>query len=297
MDTLKKGMQDKIKKCGFLQSAGKWCVEDALGEASEDPTVDLQAAYEKAVQTAKEYGAPDPEQAEPVKEAGAAYEACKNTAAAEADVYDHLYRFFERYYDAGDFISLRYYTRETSGKAAPYAIPYNGEEVKLHWANADQYYIKSAEYFTRFTVDLVQAAEIRIAKFKRIKDPELPSAKDWHQATRLTVDGSIRQDAGGPWWFRKIEGRVPRDPANPGNGQMENVLIVWRNLTGDLEKDNLMLDEWFEKNRISPRDFEFDTIYVNGSNNLPNLRRENENWKVCLIEETFFKRMWHVEGI
>jgi len=32
--------------------------------------------------------------------------------------------------------------------------------VKLHWANADQYYIKTAEYFTNFTFDLTQAAEI-----------------------------------------------------------------------------------------------------------------------------------------
>jgi adenine-specific DNA-methyltransferase len=85
----------------------------------------------------------------------------KDNASAEADVYDHLYRFFERYYDDGDFISRRYYTRETSGKAAPFAVPYNGEEVKLHWANADQYYIKSAEYFSNYTFDLTQAAEIR----------------------------------------------------------------------------------------------------------------------------------------
>ena len=27
-----------------------------------------------------------------------------------------------------------------------YAIPYEGEEVKLHWANKDQYYIKTSEY-------------------------------------------------------------------------------------------------------------------------------------------------------
>ncbi len=40
-------------------------------------------------------------------------------------------------------------------------MPYNGEEVKLHWANADQYYIKSAEYFSNFTFDLRQAQEIR----------------------------------------------------------------------------------------------------------------------------------------
>ena len=90
---------------------------------------------------------------------------------------------------------------------------------------------------------------------------------------------------------------MPADSANPNNGKKEKVLIVWRKLTGDMEKDNVMLDEWFNGNRISTRDFEFDTIYVNGSNNLPNLKLEGENWKVRLIEEDFMKRMWDVEGV
>ena len=136
------------------------------------------------------------------------------------------------------------------------------------------------------------------AVFKRTPDPELP--EDQHttlQHTKLTVDGRVQLDSEGTWWFRKIEGWVPRDPQNPNNGQRENVLIVWRKLTGDLEKDNLMLDEWFQKTRISTRDFEFDTIYVNGSNNLPNLKLDDENWKVRLIEEEFMKRMWNEEGL
>ncbi len=74
-------------------------------------------------------------------------------------------------------------------------------------------------------------------------------------------------------------------------------MIVWRKLTGDLEKDNAVLDAWFLKNRISTRDFEFDIIYVNGCNNLPNLKREEDNWKVRLIEEEFMKRMWNAEGV
>jgi len=45
-----------------------------------------------------------------------------------------------RYYNEGDFLSLRRY------KEGVYAIPYEGEEVKLYWANHDQYYIKSSEY-------------------------------------------------------------------------------------------------------------------------------------------------------
>lgn len=129
------------------------------------------------------------------------------------------------------------------------------------------------------------------ARFTRKPDPELP--EDQH--TKLIVDGKIQLSSEGKWWFRKIEGWVPADPMNPNNGLKEKVLIVWRNLTGDLEQDNLMLDEWFIKYRISARDFEYDTIYVNGSNNLPNLKKEGENWKVRLIEETFHKKMWENE--
>ena len=136
-------------------------VSDAFGQIDEARRADLQVAYENAIQAAKEFKFSVPEDTEPVKKAKAELEAIKNTASSEADVYDHLYRFFERYYDSGDFISRRYYTRETPGRAAPFAVPYNGEEVKLHWANADQYYIKSTEYFSNFTFDLRQAQEIR----------------------------------------------------------------------------------------------------------------------------------------
>ena len=135
-------------------------VSDAFGEVDDAKRIELQAAYKKALHTAKDFGAPNPEETEPVKKAKAALDAVKDTAGNEAEVYDHLYRFFERYYDDGDFISRRYYTRETSGKAAPFAIPYNGEEVKLHWANADQYYVKTAEYFSTYSFDLARAKEI-----------------------------------------------------------------------------------------------------------------------------------------
>lgn len=136
-------------------------VADAFGQVDETRKHELKAKVDEAIEQAKKYGAPEPENTPAVKEAQAKYQAVKDTASSEADVYDHLYRFFERYYDDGDFISRRYHTRETSGKAAPFAVPYNGEEVKLHWANADQYYIKTAEYFSNFTFDLTQSAEIR----------------------------------------------------------------------------------------------------------------------------------------
>lgn len=66
-------------------------------------------------------------------------------SALESDVYSALYSFFNRYYDEGDFISKRRY------KEGVYAIPYEGEEVKLYWANQDQYYIKTTENFKDYT--------------------------------------------------------------------------------------------------------------------------------------------------
>ena len=63
----------------------------------------------------------------------------------QGEVFSHLVTFFSRYYDGGDLISKRRYKDNT------YAIPYNGEEVKLHWANSDQYYIKTSEYFRNYT--------------------------------------------------------------------------------------------------------------------------------------------------
>lgn len=72
-------------------------------------------------------------------------------SAMENEVFSHLTRFFSRYYDGGDFISKRRYKDDT------YAIPYSGEEVKLYWANADQYYIKTSEYFKNYAFHLPES--------------------------------------------------------------------------------------------------------------------------------------------
>lgn len=66
----------------------------------------------------------------------------------ESEVYDHLFSFFRRYYDQGDFLAKRVY------KPGVYAIPYEGEEVTLHWANKDQYYIKTSEYLSDYAFRL-----------------------------------------------------------------------------------------------------------------------------------------------
>lgn len=66
--------------------------------------------------------------------------------ALETAIFNHLHTFFSRYYQDGDFISKRRYSKKQR-----YAIPYNGEEVYLHWANHDQYYVKTAEHFHDYT--------------------------------------------------------------------------------------------------------------------------------------------------
>ncbi|WP_373894687.1 DNA methyltransferase [Virgibacillus sp. CBA3643] len=69
-------------------------------------------------------------------------------SALENEVFSDLTNFFRRYYHEGDFLSLRRYKKDV------YAIPYEGEEVKLHWANADQYYVKTSEYFRDYSFKL-----------------------------------------------------------------------------------------------------------------------------------------------
>jgi adenine-specific DNA-methyltransferase len=77
-------------------------------------------------------------------------EQAKISKEEKAKIYDHIYDFFSRYYDNGDFISLRRY----SNKNNKYCVPYNGEEVMLHWATKDQYYVKTTESFNNYSFDV-----------------------------------------------------------------------------------------------------------------------------------------------
>jgi len=90
----------------------------------------------------------DPESTEMVKTLRAQLNEASNAEAIEVEVYEALYRFFRRYYTQGDFLSRRVYKKDV------YAIPYEGEEVALHWANKDQYYIKSSETLTDYAFRL-----------------------------------------------------------------------------------------------------------------------------------------------
>ena len=104
---------------------------------------------------------------------------------------------------------------------------------------------------------------------------------------RLRLKCRLKQEADGPYWFRTVTGTTPGG---------RRTLVIWRKLSGEPEQDNLVLDEWFTRQRYSAKDSEFDLIYVNGGNNLENLKTPDDLWKVRLIEEDFHRLMFEIEG-
>lgn len=113
-------------------------VKDALSGYQSVDRARVERELDEAINQAKGLGV-DPDSVEKVKALRAQLADAPNAEAVEAEVYEALYKFFRRYYTQGDFLSRRVYKKDV------YAIPYEGEEVALHWANKDQYYIKSSE--------------------------------------------------------------------------------------------------------------------------------------------------------
>jgi adenine-specific DNA-methyltransferase len=135
---------------GFLDSLEPQ-VEAILAEALQTGTGELIAELEKVESGLRAGGFDDAmistapkvkELREKIVSAGG------DPTAITHEIFSLLTTFFGRYYKDGDFLSLRRYKKDT------YAIPYEGEEVKLHWANADQYYIKSAETYRDYSFKL-----------------------------------------------------------------------------------------------------------------------------------------------
>lgn len=122
-------------------------VKQEFSKYKDAKAEERQKELEKLIKTLKDADV-DPD-ANPkvlkIKEEMAAY---GDEESLANEVFSHVTTFFRRYYDNGDFLSLRRYKKDT------YAIPYEGEEVKLHWANADQYYIKSSEYLRDYVFKL-----------------------------------------------------------------------------------------------------------------------------------------------
>lgn len=95
------------------------------------------------------------------------------SAELEAQIFNDLYQFFARYYQDGDFISQRRYGRNNK-----YAVPYNGEEVHLHWANFDQYYVKSGAYFTNYSFTVPGAIGLEKGASVQVKIAKVDVERD-----------------------------------------------------------------------------------------------------------------------
>jgi len=122
-------------------------IKDILAQTQSKDATSIQAELDKAIKNAQDLGV-DPDTLHKVIELKAQLNNAIDTNALEQEVFSHLANFFKRYYKDGDFISLRRYKKDV------YAIPYEGEEVKLHWANHDQYYIKTSEYLKNYSFKL-----------------------------------------------------------------------------------------------------------------------------------------------
>ena len=184
-------------------------VRNGLGDQAFDASGDLEAAY---------HGTP----------LGKGYLEAKSRAADGSNtrvaigtkIYNHLYIFFSRYYQDGDFISKRRHS-----KRERYAIPYNGEEVYLHWANSDQYYIKTAEHFrdydwkaangvtVRFKVQRAYVEQNNVKGDKRFFLP-LGSEPSWDEERREIII---------PFEYRPL---TPQEANKHGNQNQQKGIIA-----------------------------------------------------------------------
>lgn len=138
--------------------------------------------------------------------------------------------------------------------------------------------VETFNYLHGLTVEAISAPTHLDAMFERDSEKRLTVKKN-----------KLTEKPDGAWWFRTVTGTVP-------DGR--NVLVIWRNRPGKesedgIEQDNLVLNEWFKSHKgWSTKNGEFDSIYVNGTNNLENLKTTESTWKVRLIEEDFKRLMF-----
>ena len=157
--------RDEIRR--FLENDLLAQVKDAFADFTDSSQADLKKELQAAIEQARKFGAPDPENTDAVREIRQKLASQVDITAVQNEIFSHLHTFFSRYYDQGDFISMRRYKKDT------YAIPYEGEEVKLYWANYDQYYIKSSEHLRDYAFTIKDGD-----KTVRIKLVEADTEKD-----------------------------------------------------------------------------------------------------------------------
>jgi len=200
--------QRHIEIAEFLDKHLEKTVRTALTTHGDLQNVQLKHDLEKAESAAGAAGIA-PEQSPKVMELRDKLAKGADLEATADEVYSHLLTFFSRYYQGGDFLGLH---RSTVHGREKYMIPYNGEEVKLVWANMDQYYIKSSELLRDYTFRIRKAdiltgelklddiADESVVRFKLVEgDTEKDNRKPDGKTTRafaLDADQPFMEENG-----------------------------------------------------------------------------------------------------
>ena len=201
-------------------------IAEKLDLTSAEARERLEKEIDEAVAAARRLRV-KPDDAPAVRELRARLAEMRKDAAAEADVYNHLADFFSRYYSEGDFVSQRRYS---GGGRPAYLVPYDGEEVKLHWANADQFYIKTTENYTAYAFALGAETAARRVRFEvAAADNEKDAIKEANGRERRFVParrGAVAFD--GAMLTVRFEHRPLTDAEKtrwPGNGAARQARI------------------------------------------------------------------------
>jgi adenine-specific DNA-methyltransferase len=183
-------------------------VQTVLQEYQPAGGAGTQAELDKMIASLSDAGV-DPEASPKVQELRAKLSDVVDMGKLENQIYSDLYNFFKRYYSEGDFMSMRRY------KEGVYALPYEGEEVKLHWANHDQYYIKTSENLKNYSFKTAGGKRVRfevvaggteVANNKAAEDKERRFVLHDAEPTVVIADElTIRFE------YRPVEGKRKQD--------------------------------------------------------------------------------------
>ena len=207
-------------------------VQKELYSASAGYTASIRARMMEIEQQAASFGASADSNPE-YQQLKAKLETSSDTTALQNEVFSHLVTFFSRYYDNGDFISKRRYKDNT------YAIPYNGEEVKLYWANADQYYIKSSEYFRDYS--FVLPTSRRKVHFV-LKDAST------EQNNNKTANNMERR-------FALYKPETEGEPFYEVNGDELNIFFTYELMPKGTKQNDLMAEAFKSIKNVVPMEF------------------------------------------
>jgi len=136
--------------------------------------------------------------------------------------------------------TVRRYKKDT------YAIPYEGEEVKLHWANSDQYYIKSGEYFRDYTF-VVNEKTIHL----KLSDAETESNNNKATSNKerrfVILESNPCEVIDDKQYISFIDPKGIRN-LNPSNDPKINLSVKIKEIKASLRDNNTILNSFIVSN-------------------------------------------------